>query len=241
MQPPANAWERSLRRLKDGGEALIARGSVHDDLPVYPLEWFPWTDELSAGWRTIRSELDAIMPQRALMPSFHEVLEPVATITGDDDWKTFFLVGPGMDCRENRERCPETMRLLASIPGLQTAMFSILSPGKHIPAHRGAYNGVLRYHLGLIVPEPAERCRIRIADEVHHWAEGEGIVFDDTFNHEVWNETEGHRVVLFVDFLRPLRAPYRWLNERIVSAAAKMPTLKRANATVTDYARRMND
>jgi beta-hydroxylase len=93
-----------------------------------------------------------------------------------------------------------------------TAFFSILAPGKHIPDHRGPFNGVLRYHLGLKVPEPAEQCRIRVADEYRHWEEGESLLFDDTYRHEVWNETDGERAVLFMDVRRPLRFPINLLN-----------------------------
>ena len=56
----------------------------------------------------------------------------------------------------------------------------MLSPGKHIPAHRGPYKGVLRYHLGLKIPEPREGCRIRVGEEVRHWEEGASLLFDDT-------------------------------------------------------------
>ena len=103
-----------------------------------------------------------------------------------------------MDCSDNAARCPETMKALGKIPGLSTAFFSILSPGKHIPPHRGAYNGVLRLHLALQVPEPRDLVRIRIARQICHWEEGKCLIFDDTFNHEVWNDTAGYRVVLFV-------------------------------------------
>ena len=96
---------------------------------------------------------------------------------------------------------------MREIPGMTTAMFSILSPRKHILDHRGPYKGVLRYHLGLIVPEDAERCRIRVGEDVRHWEEGKSMIFDDTFNHEVWNDTDETRVVLFVDVLRPLPFP----------------------------------
>jgi len=74
-----------------------------------------------------------------------------------------------MDCAANAQRCPETMRLLGRIPGMKTAFFSILSPHKHIPAHRGAFNGILRLHLALLVPGPREQVRIRIGNEFRHW------------------------------------------------------------------------
>ena len=95
---------------------------------------------------------------------------------------------------------------------MTTAMFSILSPRKHILDHRGPYKGVLRYHLGLIVPEDAEACRIRVGEDIRHWEEGESMIFDDTFNHEVWNDTDETRVVLFVDVLRPLPSPESQIN-----------------------------
>jgi beta-hydroxylase len=112
---------------------------------------------------------------------------------------------------------------------MTTAFFSILSPGKHIPPHRGAYNGVLRLHLALQVPEPRERVRIRIARQICHWEEGRCLIFDDTFNHEVWNDTEGYRVVLFVDFARPLRQPWDWMNKRLLKVSSLAPFLREAN------------
>ena len=116
----------------------------------------------------------------------------------------------------NCERCPETTRLVEHVPGMQTAMFSILAPGKHIPPHDGPYKGVLRYHLGLLVPEPEDRVGIRVGGQPATWAEGESLVFDDTFVHEAWNDTDGTRVVLFVDFKRPLAGIPRLVNEAIL-------------------------
>ena len=89
-------------------------------------------------------------------------------------------------------RCPETTRLVESVPGMETAMFSILSPGKHIPPHHGPYKGVLRYHLGLLVPEPEDQLGISVGGQVAHWSEGESLVFDDTFEHSAWNDTDAH-------------------------------------------------
>jgi beta-hydroxylase len=240
LKPPRNSLERLALRAKDACEAFVARRSRHPDRVVYPTEWFPWTGELEAGWRSIRAELDALLERRSAMAGFHDILAPVATITRDQDWKTFFLQAPGMDCRENRALCPNTCRLLEQIPDLQTAMFSILSPGKHIPAHRGAFNGLLRYHLGLRVPEPSDQCRIRIGNEWYPWSEGSSLVFDDTFNHEVRNETNGIRVVLFVDFLRPLRRPWHDLNRGLMRLAAWTPPMRAANRSQREWARRFH-
>jgi beta-hydroxylase len=225
---PTGAWGRLGLRAQTLLESAVARVSTLPDTPIYDTRDFPWTREIESQWRVVRGELDQVMVHREQMPSFHEILKEVSTITTDDSWKTFFLINAGRECAENARRCPQTMRLLGNIPGVCTAFFSILAPGKHIPAHRGAFNGVLRYHLGLIVPEPRERCRIRIGNEFRSWREGEGLIFDDSFNHEVWNDTGGYRVVLFVDFPRPLRQPWHWLNQRLLNAAPLVPFLREA-------------
>ena len=228
LAPPKTLAGRLGLALSDALESLVARVSVHGDPSIYDTKTFPWAAELEADWRKIRAELDQVMQYRDQIPSFQDILKEVSTIQTDNDWKTFFLAGIGMDCAENAQRCPETMRLLGRIPGMKTAFFSILSPHKHIPAHRGAYNGVLRLHVGLLVPEPRDRVRIRIGNEFRHWTEGKALIFDDTFNHEVWNDTEGYRVVLFVDFARPLRQPWQWFNERLLNIGALAPFLREA-------------
>jgi len=226
LAPPKTLAGRFGLWLQDQLEALVARVSVHGDPQIYATTTFPWAAELEAGWKQIRAELDAAMVYRDQMPSFQDILKEVGTIQTDNDWKTFFLAGIGMNCADNAKRCPETMRLLGKIPGMKTAFFSILSPHKHIPAHRGAFNGLLRFHLGLLVPEPREKVRIRIGNEFRNWTEGRALIFDDTFNH--WNDTDGYRVVLFVDFARPLSQPWHWLNEKFLSIGAFAPFLRDA-------------
>jgi len=216
--------------LQSGLEWTVARVSPLGDPHIYDSRQFPWVAGIEGEWVAIRKELDAVMTFRDQMPSFQDILKEVGAIQSDDQWKTFFLAGIGMNCEENRKRCPQTVRLLGKIPGLTTAFFSILSPGKHIPAHRGAWNGLLRFHLGLLVPEPRERVRIRIGNDFYSWREGEALIFDDTFNHEVWNDTNGYRVVLFVDFARPLYQPFHWLNLRLLHFGALAPFLREAGA-----------
>jgi beta-hydroxylase len=117
---------------------------------------------------------------------------------------------------------------------MKTAFFSILSAGKHIPPHRGPYKGVIRAHLGLIVPEPRERCRIQVGDQFAHWEEGKVMVFDDCYPHQVWNDTAGIRVVLFLDIVRPLRFPVNLLNAFILKLIAWSPFIRDAE---TNYRR----
>jgi len=73
------------------------------------------------------------------------------------------------------------------------------------------------------LPEDAEACRIRVGDDVRHWEEGKSLIFDDTFNHEVWNDTDETRVVLFVDVLRPLPPLESAINRAIVKLIAFSP------------------
>ncbi len=150
----------------------------------------------------------------------------VATISRDRGWKTFMLIGFGLRSEANIRECPETWRIAQKIPGLKTAMFSIFEPGKHLPPHRGPYNGVLRLHLGLIVPEPREEIAIRIADRVCHWEEGRALIFDDAYEHEAWNHSPQVRVVLFVDFVKPLRFPASIVNWLLMNLALFTPFIR---------------
>src|SRR3546814_3156205 len=103
------------------------------------------------------------------------------------------------------------------MPKIHTAWISILSPRYHIPAHSGVTKGILRAHLGLIVPREREKCRIRIGDEIRYWEPGKIFVIDDTYEHEVWNETNEERVVLLLDFNRPMRLGGRLRSEEHTS------------------------
>ena len=105
-------------------------------------------------------------------------------------------------------------------------MYSILEPGKHLPPHRGPYNGVLRLHLGLIVPEPREQLGIRVEHDVYRWREGEAVIFDDAYEHEAWNYTPHTRVVLFVDFRKPLRFPANVINWLLLHLAMFTPFIR---------------
>ena len=238
LNPPTSIIGKTIAAIIDWVEKVLIKFSVNGNPPIYENSTFPWSKEVEKEWKTIRKELDTVMERRNELPSFHEIMSEVKTITEDDQWKTFFLAGFGLPSKENCRRCPETTRILKKIPGMKTAFFSILSPNKHIPPHRGAYNGVLRYHLGLVVPEPVEKCRIRIGKEIKHWEEGKSLIFDDSFNHEVWNETAGHRAVLFVDFERPVKFPFNLLNKLLLNAAIFSPFIREAQENQKQWEKR---
>ncbi len=216
-------------------ERLIARFSPLGEPAIFDRRDFPWAAELEANWWAIRKELEEVLKERDRLPNFQEVSRDQASLTQDDHWKTFFLYGYGYKVDNNCARCPVTTRLIETVPGMQTAFFSILSPGKHIPAHRGPYKGVVRYHLGLIVPEPRSACRIRVGEKIASWEEGKSLIFDDTYQHEVWNDTEGMRVVLFMDVLRPLPFPVSALNRAIVTLIRWSPFVQDARKNLTEW------
>ena len=226
--PPKNYAPGLISAFINWVEAMNSKFSRFGNPPVYDNSIFPWVGEIESNWMEIRKELDGVIKERERLPNFQDIMAEIEPISNDNTWKTFFLAGYGLESTKNAEKCPETAKLLKNIPGMKTALFSIISPNKHIPPHKGPYNGVLRYHLGLIVPEQKEKCRIRVSNQIRHWEEGKSIIFDDTFNHEVWNDTPDFRSVLFVDFVRPVKFPFNLFNSLIINAAVFAPFLKEA-------------
>lgn len=221
-----SAVTRFFMWLVEGAERLNLKYAVHGNPPVYDNATFPWAADIECEWPAIRKELDKILLRKDELPGFHEISSDVATITSDREWKTFFFCGYGAKAQKNIDQCPETWQIVNKIPGLITAMFSILEPGKHIPHHRGPYNGVLRLHLGLLVPGPKEKLTIRVGQEMCHWEDGKALIFDDAYDHEVWNDTGKLRVVLFVDFVKPLRFPANFVNWMLLNLAVFTPFVR---------------
>ena len=192
---------------------LVQRPSSIGKGPFFNAKDFPWAAMLEAHYEEVRGEVEELMGPLDDLPGFEEIAPDFARsekgdpLTEDRGWKTFFLYGFGHRIEANCARCPNTAALVERVPGMRTAMFSILHPRKHIPPHRGPYQGLLRYQLGLVVPDQAQACRIRVGDEVAFWEAGRSMIFDDTFVHEVWNDTDDLRAILFLDVLRPLPFP----------------------------------
>jgi beta-hydroxylase len=207
---------------------------------VYDTRVFPWAAGIEREWSVLRSELDRLMVRKAELPNVQEITPDAISLSQDADWKIFPLIAYGIRSQPNIDLCPETWRVVQTIPRLRTAMFSILEPGKRLPPHRGPYNGVLRLHLGLIVPEPRERAGIRVGTEQHHWEEGRVLIFDDAYQHEAWNETGNPRVVLFVDFERPMRFPANIINRVLLSLAPFTPFLREGADNLRRWERRFH-
>ncbi|VVD92002.1 aspartyl/asparaginyl beta-hydroxylase domain-containing protein [Pandoraea nosoerga] len=212
----------------EAAQRRIARSSLVGDKPIFDNAQFPWVAALEAQAPAIARELEAVLATPGRLPAFHEISPDVATITQDHQWQTFVFLGYGMRAHRNLARCPATAAALEGIPGLRTAFFSILSPGKQIPLHRGPYNGVLRLHLALKVPREREKCWIEVDGQRYVWQANHAVIFDDAYAHQVHNDTDETRVVLFVDFERPCRPPVSWLNKLLLSFAPLTPELQQA-------------
>jgi aspartyl/asparaginyl beta-hydroxylase (cupin superfamily) len=204
------AWRR--KAVYDFGErftrvvtGFFARQSLVADRPFQNNDDFAFLDMFTANWEQIRDEVREILKNREDIPAFQEVSPDQHLIAKGKNWRTFFLYGFGEQLKKNCAQAPFTTSLLEKVPNIEISWFSILSPGYHIPPHQGVTKGILRAHLGLIIPKNKEACRIRVDKQIKHWEPGKIFVIDDTFEHEVWNETDEERVILIFDFDRPMR------------------------------------
>jgi ornithine lipid ester-linked acyl 2-hydroxylase len=220
------AMEAAIARTRDGNKTFLDPAM------------FPWVRELEARWRDIRAELDALTGRLDHIPNFQEIHEGQSKWTQDDRWKTFIFKGYGDDFEPNWQKCPNTAAILKNVPDLTTVMFSIMGPKKHIPPHRGPYKGVLRYQLALRVPDE-KLCRIRVGDDVVHWQEGKSILFDDSFEHEAWNDSDELRVVLFVDVVRPLPWPLSAVNRWLLEQIRRSPYIQHARVNLERWEARL--
>jgi aspartyl/asparaginyl beta-hydroxylase (cupin superfamily) len=137
----------------------------------------------------------------------------------------------GRKFEENCARCPQTTRLLESLPRFERdhIMFSALNPHSRIPPHTGPMNGIIRAHLALHAPPG---CHIRVGPDEGTWKEGELLVFDDSFEHEVWNHSDHTRIVLFLNFWHPCfgrRSPSSSASHRLRKAPGPGPPGQQAN------------
>ena len=178
----------------------------------HPRSAFPWLDDLEAATDAIAEELEAVMAaERAeLVPYIqyedHQPLRQWRELNRNRDWTAIHLIQNGNTVDANARHCPRTLDVVArlpqpAIPGSgPNAMFSLLAPHTHIPAHVGVSNARLVCHLPLIVPEG---CWFRVGAQTRTWKRGEAMVFDDTIEHEAMNDSDALRVVLIFDVWHP--------------------------------------
>jgi beta-hydroxylase len=156
-----------------------------------------WCIELRNNYKEIRDEFLEYQKSYKI-PIFGEIISDNISDDQNEKWRLAMLKIYG----KNTDLCkffPVTCSIINKIPRCRLSMFSILEPNKKIPKHKGSSKCVLRYHLGLIIPKDYENCSITINNERRVWEEGKDIIFDDTFEHFVENNTNEQRVVLFLD------------------------------------------
>ena len=232
---------RLFMRAVAAVERLNRRQALLGNPCVYPVSSFPWAEGLEREWPAIRRELDRLLLRKRELPNVQDITADARSITRDDRWKVFLFTAYGVHSRRNCELCPRTWRAVGAVPGLRTAMFSILEGGKCIPPHRGPYNGVLRLHLALKVPRPAGELGIRVGDQQCRWEEGRVLIFDDSYEHEVWNRSSDERVVLFIDFDKPLAQPARLVNALMIRLASFTPFLREGADNLRQWERHFHD
>jgi len=194
-----------------------ARHSLISTTPKIPNEEFSWVSRLESAYPDIRKELDSVLEHPEELPTFHQLSPDQKRISKGNNWKTFAFYVYGNRVDDNCSLCPKTAAILDSLPGMRTAMFSILAPRYHVPPHKGPTRAVIRAHLGLVIPKEREKVWIRVDDQILNWKEGEVVLFDDTYEHEVYNNTDETRAVLFIDIDRPMDRIGTLFNKLIVS------------------------
>ena len=175
---------------------------------------FPWLDALEAATDDIRAELLAVLAdgQEALEPYMAEKTPQARwrELNNSRRWGVFYLWKAGVPVEANLARCPKTAAALARWPQCDllrtgpTAVFSILDAKTRIPPHVGVNNARLIVHLPLVVPPG---CGFRVGGKTRAWEPGRAFVFDDTIEHEAWNDSDEPRAVLILDTWNPYVTP----------------------------------
>jgi len=217
-------------------ERALVKHSLVGSTEFFDKALFPWVKNIEQNIEVLKKEMHRVLARIDDLPAFHEISPDQKSITTDEKWKIFPFYAYGIDNEEMKKECPETIQLLATIPGIKTAMYSILMPGKKIPPHRGPYRGILRLHISLLVPTDYQACRIRVGSEIRPWKADSCMIFDDGYEHQVWNDTQQTRVILFVDFLRPLSSKtWTKINNLIVNAIARTSLITEASKNVSQW------
>ncbi|MGL4313409.1 MAG: aspartyl/asparaginyl beta-hydroxylase domain-containing protein [Sphingomonas sp.] len=222
------------KALRGVFDHLIGTSSLVPTDPVLDVRDFPWTQTLRDNWHAVREEAMTVAMVGDNAPSLATISPDHRSIAEVNKWKSFFLYGYGYAIEENMAQCPVTARVIQGIPGLNSAFFSILEPGTHIPDHRGVTKGLITCHLGLIVPRDGD-VRMRVHDRIVRWAEGETLVFDDTYRHEVWNDTSSTRVVLLIQFERPLRQPGKFFADFFMGFVRRSAFVQEARDNILSW------
>lgn len=214
------------RKSRRAFDRLMIGSSKVGDPEVFPATIFPWIARLQAEVPTIQAELSAVMAGEERLPGVEEISPDHSRIARDRQWRSFFLYAYGYRSEPACALCPHTAEIIDVIPGLETAFFSVLRPGAHLPPHKGVTKALITCHLPLMVPDDSSRCWIRIEAHRYQWRVTEPLVFDDTRTHEVVNDTGQSRVVLLIHVRRPLRFPGSLAGAAFMAAVKRSPFVR---------------
>jgi len=171
--------------------------------PWHDTSVLPWAATLESAFPEICSELNSVLAGKAKFKDPDVVVRVDFDYIGWDNYH-FQRLGKATSFLErfpeNLALCPKTAAVLEQIPLAGDAKFAVMQPGGYLKPHFSTFNGRLVCHLGLIVPK---NCAIRVADDVRTWEEGKVILFDDTYEHEAWNNADTLRAVLLLDMWHP--------------------------------------
>lgn len=195
--------------------------------PFWDASDFPWVRELEKQHKMMQRELEQLMPSQQVMEESWDAVGGMHRSSGlrdrdalsRGDWREVVLFGLQEAAGERGQRlAPRTTRLVRRLlpeavemaeSGAGEVILSALSPGTHVKPHCACSNHRLTAHLGLLVP-PDQRpdsstpsCGIRVGGTCRPWKEGRVLIFDDSFEHEVWNDSHSTRVVLLIRFWHP--------------------------------------
>jgi beta-hydroxylase len=191
--------------------------------PYVDVRRFPELAALKENWEMIRDEGLKLFDEGYIRAAakYNDVGFNSFFRTG---WKRFYLKWYDDFLPSARALCPRTTALLAGIPSVNAAMFTLLPPGSRLVTHRDPFAGSLRYHLGLKTPN-SDQCRIVVDGIPYAWNDGEDVVFDETYIHYAENQTDQQRLILLCDVERPLSNPLmrgfnRAVGWRLIRAAA---------------------
>jgi aspartyl/asparaginyl beta-hydroxylase (cupin superfamily) len=170
---------------------------------------FPLAEQLEQNFDKVSTEILTLMEKRSFTPykdiDIHRAKEVSL------EWKLYYIKMLREVSEQARQDCPYLAGLTEHLNTVQNVTIAVLDPGVTLAAHEGPYAGILRYHLGIKVPENNPPY-IRVGEEFYVWQEGQSTVIDDCFEHEVYNESDGVRVILIIDFMRPMNFVLHQIN-----------------------------
>lgn len=172
-----------------------------------PVSLFPDAHRFTDSWQALSEEALEVAARLQEVPRFHEVLASQEDISANDDrdWRILIVKAYGAYVPRNVARCPRLVEILRQCPEVLSASLSFLAPHKYIPPHRGPFRGILRFHLGLSVPRARDgraAAVLTVDGHEHRIADGQSLLWDDTYEHEVLNDSDEMRVALLLDVRR---------------------------------------